>query len=61
MEKELSARLSKGKIAQFVEYDEVEAGEIIGHAAFLAAAGHHIQGKRLDRDGLAHIPVGRQI
>src|SRR5262249_45969404 len=33
MEQELAAGLSERKIAEFVENDEVEAGEIVGHPA----------------------------
>ena len=38
MEEQLSAGLGEGQIAEFIEDDEVEPGEIVGDAALLAAA-----------------------
>jgi hypothetical protein len=38
VEQQLAACLSKGEIAEFVENDEVEAGEIIGNAALTSSA-----------------------
>ena len=32
MEQELPARLGEGQIAEFVEHDEVHAGQVVGHA-----------------------------
>jgi len=39
VEQELSAGLGEGEIAEFVENDEVHAGEVIGEPALPAAAG----------------------
>ena len=39
MEQQLPAGLGEGQIAQFVEDDEVEAGEIVGEASLTAGAG----------------------
>ena len=39
MEQQLAAGLGEGQIAEFVEHDEVHAGEIIGHASLAAGAG----------------------
>jgi hypothetical protein len=39
MEQELAAGLGEGQIAELVEDDEVEAGEMIGDAALAAGAG----------------------
>ena len=38
MEEELAAGLSEGEIAEFVEHDEVEAGQEVGDASLLAGA-----------------------
>jgi hypothetical protein len=38
VEEQLPAGLREGKIAEFVEHDEVEPGEVIGDPALLAAA-----------------------
>ncbi len=37
VEEQLPAGLREGKIAEFIEHDEVEPGEIIGDPALLAA------------------------
>lgn len=34
----MPAGLGKGQIAEFIEHDEVEPGEVVGDAALLAAA-----------------------
>ena len=39
MEQELAAGLGEGQIAELVQDDEVEAGEMIGDAALAAGAG----------------------
>ena len=39
MEQQLPAGLGEGEIAEFVEDDEVEAGEIIGEASLPTGAG----------------------
>jgi hypothetical protein len=39
MEQKLAAGLGEGQIAEFVEHDEIEAGEMIGDAALAAGAG----------------------
>ena len=39
MEQELAARLGEGKIAQFVENDEVHAGQMLGEPALSSVAG----------------------
>src|SRR3954452_24646336 len=39
MEQELPAGLSEGQIAEFVEDDEVHAGEVVGEPALAAGAG----------------------
>ena len=39
MEEELSTRLGEGQIAEFVENDEVHAGEVIGEPSLPAIAG----------------------
>ena len=39
MEQQLSAGLGEGQVAEFVEHDEVEAGDMIGDAALAAGAG----------------------
>ena len=39
MEEELSTRLGEGEIAEFVENDEVHAGEVIGEPSLPAIAG----------------------
>jgi len=36
MEEQLAAGLGEGQISEFVEHDEVEPGEVIGHAALPA-------------------------
>src|SRR3954453_17327126 len=38
MEQELPARLGEGQISEFVEHDEVHAGEVVGDAALAAGA-----------------------
>ena len=38
MEEQLPAGLGEGQIAEFVEDDEVEPGQVVGDAALLAAA-----------------------
>ena len=43
MEQQLAAGLRKGKIAKFVEDDEVEAGQIIGKTPLTALAGLALQ------------------
>ncbi len=39
MEEQLAAGLGEGQVAELVEDDEVEAGEVIGDAALAAGAG----------------------
>jgi len=39
MEEELAAGLGEGQIAEFIEDDEVHAGEVIGEPALAAVAG----------------------
>lgn len=39
MEEQLAAGLREGQIAEFVENDEVEAGEIVGHATLFTCPG----------------------
>ena len=39
MEQQLAAGLREGQVAELVEDDEVEAGEVIGDAALAAGAG----------------------
>jgi hypothetical protein len=39
VEQELPAALGEGQVAELVEHDEVEAGEMIGDAALPAGAG----------------------
>jgi hypothetical protein len=39
VEQRLSAGLSEGQVAEFVQHDEVEAGEMIGTASLAAGAG----------------------
>lgn len=43
MEQELAARLGKWQIAEFIQYDEVEAVEIVGRPPLLAAARFRFQ------------------
>ena len=43
VEQQLTTRLSKEQIAQFVEDDEVEACKVIGHATLFAAASLSLQ------------------
>ena len=43
MEEQLAAGLGEGQIAEFVEHDEVEAGEIIGDAPLAAGAGFALE------------------
>ena len=43
MEEELAAGLSEGQIAEFVEDNKIDAGEIIGEAALPAGAGFALQ------------------
>ncbi len=43
MEEELSTRLGEGQIAEFVENDEVHAGEVIGDPSLPAVAGLRLQ------------------
>ncbi len=38
MEQQLAARLSEWEIAEFVENDEVEAGEVVGNASLASGA-----------------------
>ena len=38
VEEELAAGLGEGKVAKFVEHDEVEPGEVIGDASLLSGA-----------------------
>ena len=39
MEEQLAAGLGEGQIAEFVEYDEVEAGQIVGKPSLAARTG----------------------
>src|SRR5258708_1004826 len=43
MKEQLSAGLSEGEIAEFVEHDEVEAGQVIGEPPLPAGAGFALQ------------------
>src|SRR5258707_763909 len=43
MEQELSAGLSEWQIAEFVEHDEVEPGQVIGEPSLAAGAGLALQ------------------
>lgn len=43
VEEQLAAGLCEGQIAEFVEDDEVHAGEIVGHAALAAGAGFGLE------------------
>ena len=43
VEQELAAGLGEGQIAEFVEDDEVHAGEVVGHAALPAGAGFGLE------------------
>ncbi len=38
MEEQLPAGLCEGQIAEFVEHDKVQPGQVVGDAALLAAA-----------------------
>ena len=39
MEEQLPAGLGEGQIAEFIQHDEVETGQIIGHASLATGAG----------------------
>lgn len=43
MEEQLPAGLGEGKIAEFIEDDEVEPGQVIGNAALAAGAGFGLE------------------
>ena len=43
MEEQLPAGLGEGQIAQFIEHDEVEPGQVIGNAPLAAGTGLGLQ------------------
>jgi hypothetical protein len=43
VEQQLAAGLGEGQVAEFVEDDEVEAGEMIGNASLAAGAGFGLE------------------
>ena len=43
MEEQLAAGLGEGEVAEFVEHDEVEPGQVIGEPSLPAAAGFALQ------------------
>jgi hypothetical protein len=57
VEEQLSACLSEGQIAEFVQHDEVEAGQLIGHASL--AASSHLAFQPVDQiDDIVEAPSG---